>query len=237
MYSTQGEKSRAFAKYLSLPEWDWDWFVTLTYDPYKCGFIKRKAEFELGLHSDIVMESWKFFMREVGETANAAWGWMFAEKQVNGRPHWHALVHVGLNLLGQPLTQDVWRRMFDKYGRCDIQLYEPNHVGSVCNYLTKYVAKEQDLGESTFDFAGFLSGSEADSSQILRCCGVDGAGIGEDSKEKETVWVSSTARSVSLSVLYQSLEVSQAGPLVPLVPPGLPEQRGLSLLRGGQAAS
>jgi len=177
MYRKTDEMKRCFSEYLTLPEWEWTWFVTQTFDLYKCGYIRRTPEFKLALHSDIVNESWKFFINLVGDTATACWGFVFEEKHVNGRPHWHALVHVGKDLFDQPNSTDVWRRMFDKYGFMEIRHYRPELAERAGSYLSKYLAKGTGCGESTFEFDGFLSGKQADSRQIMRACGVDGSGI------------------------------------------------------------
>ena len=175
-HSFQKVKS-AFAEYLSLPEWDWDWFITQTFDPKK---FKRARNGRLLVPTNITVNSWKDFIRFTGSTANACWGFMFGELHRSGMPHWHALVHVQANLFDQPSRTDMWRHMWHRYGRFEARPYEPakfQDVAGACSYLTKYVAKEAFQDDATWDFKGFLAGSEADSRQIVRACGVDGRTI------------------------------------------------------------
>jgi len=58
-----------------------------------------------------------------------------------------------------------------------IEPYHPVAVAGVAtgiaNYLTKYVAKEANGGDATWEFTGFLGGIEADSKQIMAASGVD----------------------------------------------------------------
>jgi len=176
---------QAFQIYLSQPGWDWSWVITQTFDPFKAPAYSRICE-----------HSWRDFVKTVGSTANACWGFMFAETHLSGSPHWHALMHVQENLLRQPSRKSVWRHMFNRYGRCRIEPFRPlmkNETGvateivahGIATYLTKYVVKEHARRDSTWDFMGFLGGAEADCRQIVHACGVDGSGImpGTDQKE------------------------------------------------------
>jgi hypothetical protein len=190
MKHTSSDTQALFEDYLSQPEWGFNWFITQTFDKYKCGYIRRDPRrFDLALHREIVMESWNFFVDIVGKEANACWGWMFAEQHVSGQPHWHSMFHVQESLLGAPRRDDTWRRMFDKYGRCEIKPIRGFTDSSVyvegcglARYLTKYVAKDQGRGQDTYDFKGFLSGREATAKEIFRASGLAGAKLAADSR-------------------------------------------------------
>jgi len=176
---------QAFQRYLSLPEWQWNWVVTQTFDPFKAPRYSRICE-----------HSWRDFVRTTGIHATACWGFMFAETHMSGLPHWHALMHVQENLLRQPRRMDIWKHMFDRYGRCRIDPFRPDgrpETGGsidqmsygIARYITKYVVKEFARRDATWDFMGILGGVQADSRQIVDACGVDGRGIGPDLEQKE----------------------------------------------------
>jgi len=174
MYHDKREIQAQFERYLLLPKWGWCWFVTQTFDTNKCGYVPRSGnDRRKKLHSDIVNESWNLFTALVGSQALCFWGWMFQEKHVNGRPHWHAICHVEKNLLGQPSESEIWQEMFDKYGRMEVRPFDPSACTSLASYLTKYVVKESDIGDSTFDFQGYLSGAPAETSEIQDAIGMD----------------------------------------------------------------
>ncbi len=176
MYHEKRAIQTAFEKYLLLPHWGWTWFVTQTFDTSKCGYeLRSQREFgapQRCLHSDIVQESWKHFLHVVGSHALCTWGWMFQERHVNGRPHWHAICHVEENLFGDPQRSEIWEQMFVKYGRNEVRPFDPSACTSLSSYLTKYVVKESHLGDSTFDFGGYLGGSPADSGKIMDAIGL-----------------------------------------------------------------
>jgi len=176
---------QAFETYLSLEEWDWSWVITQTFDPFKAPRYARICE-----------HSWRDLVRTTGSTATACWGFMFAETHMSGLPHWHALLHVQENLLRQPMRSEIWEHMFNRYGRCRIERFNPFKkseaavsIGGVAHgiarYITKYVVKEHARRDATWDFMGFLGGVEADSRQIIDACGVDGRGIGPDLQQEE----------------------------------------------------
>ena len=168
----------AFERYLSDPAWDWTWFVTGTYDPAK--FWNKYRE-EVYIPRTINRDAWSKFNRLVADGSSAHWGWMFEEQHQNGRPHWHGLIHVSPNLAGlKPLFHTVWSGMYKSYGRFEIKPYQVQHkdlaVTCIASYLTKYVAKEaRNPDNLRWDFAGSLSGSEADAREILDACGVKNA--------------------------------------------------------------
>jgi len=166
----------AMAEYLSLPEWDWTWFVTQTFDDYKSKPYPKICE-----------HSWRYFLRLIGEPADQAYGWMFSERGKSGRLHWHALVHVSVNSRKDPKARNVWDTMYHKYGRCQVLEYvagdsrltqDLRHCAvGVSHYLTKYVAKQSHGGDATWDFGGFIDGCEADSAQLSRAIGVRPASL------------------------------------------------------------
>jgi len=155
----------AMAEYLSLPNWDWDLYITQTFDDKKC---KQ--------YSKICEHSWRYFMNYIGKQSSMAYGWMFAEKGKSGRLHWHALVHIDLNLFGRPSKEEIWAVMFRKYGRNQVLTYEdistrpvggaPGPSAPAARYLTKYIAKDAAGGDATWDFEGFFGGSPADAAEI-----------------------------------------------------------------------
>jgi len=165
-----------FAEYLSNPRWGFNWYVTQTFDSQKVNPYSRICE-----------HSWRFFNNQLALTSSAHWGWMFAERgKGNGRLHWHALMHVEKNLFDQPERGEIWSAMHKKYGRNLILEYSPGDqrilrdckfvaTGVSC-YLTKYVAKEANGGDATWDFMGFLSGKEAATKELHAIIGVDGGG-------------------------------------------------------------
>jgi len=158
----------AFADYLSKPYWNWSWYCTATFDPSKMPQYKRIAE-----------HSWRFFLSRIADTASISYGFCFSETHRSGATHWHALVHVTENLLGQPQRKDVWKQMFDKYGRNQILPFKASNFShtidtmstGVARYLTKYVAKEAASDQAWWDFGGNISGSEANASQIRSAIG------------------------------------------------------------------
>lgn len=173
MYHDVGKIQQAFHEYLLRPQWEWDWFVTQTFDTSKCGYNYRtSAGTTKRLHSGIVYESWDRFMDLTGSEALCTWGWMFREAHKDGRPHWHAICHVEENMFGNPRRKAVWQKMFNEYGRMSIRPFDPAVCDELASYLVKYVAKQSDLGESTFDFGGFLDGKVADTKQIISRIGM-----------------------------------------------------------------
>jgi len=161
----------SFADYLSHPCWNWSWVVTQTFDPFK-----QKP------YARLVEHSWRYFMHRVARDANINYGFYFGEPHKSGLPHWHALVHVSENLLGQPRRCHIWEDMFERYGRNCIEPFVGSNdrksvaVGNVsegiARYLCKYVAKESSRDQATWDFSGFMSGREADCARIRRLVGV-----------------------------------------------------------------
>jgi len=161
-----------FSSYLSKSEWQWNWVVTQTFDEYK-----------VPLHQNLVSDSWHDFLDEVGKHANLVYGWMFGEKHKSGRPHWHAICRVDTNLFEQPRRSEIWRYMYDRYGRNRIEPFKSqqklmcnirarNVSDGISRYLVKYVAKEAFREDATWDFAGILSGCEADTRQIRAVIGL-----------------------------------------------------------------
>jgi len=88
------EFKRSFAEYLSLPQWQWNYVTHQTFDD-------KKHKLTAGL----VDWSWNHFMRNVARDAMMTYGFYFAERGRMGRLHWHALVHIKHNVLGQPLRR------------------------------------------------------------------------------------------------------------------------------------
>lgn len=154
----------SFSTYLSKPQWDWTWYVTQTFDPQKVNDYPRLAE-----------HSWRFFLNLVGNEAMMTYGFVFAEPHKNGRMHWHALVHVKENLLGQPRRKSIFQAMGRKYGYCEIYPYmrsqnlsmEDDVATGVARYLTKYVVKESAVDHAWWDFGGKIGGKEADVEEIV----------------------------------------------------------------------
>jgi len=155
----------AMAEYLSLPNWNWDLYITQTFDDKKCKQYNKICE-----------HSWRYFMNYVGKQSSMAYGWMFAEKGKSGRLHWHALVHIDLNLFQRPSKEEIWAVMYRKYGRntvdrCELVFKslegaEDAQAAGVALYLTKYVAKDSFGGDATWDFEGFMGGSQASAAEI-----------------------------------------------------------------------
>jgi len=168
----------AFAEYLALPQWNWSWFITQTFDDYKQTPYPKICD-----------HSWRSFCTLVGKKSSLFYGWMFSERGKSGRLHWHALAHVTFRtkpgLDGITIAQ-VWDRMFHKYGRCQILEYKQGdvrfsenerHVGyGIGHYLTKYVAKSSHDGDATWDFTGFIDGVEATASRLCSAIDVPVAG-------------------------------------------------------------
>jgi len=176
MYHDVRAIQSAFHAYLMRPQWKWDWFVTQTFDTNKCGYHLKSTsgsgKTRVRLHAEIVNESWDRFMALTGAQALNTWGWMFREAHKDGRPHWHAICHVEEDMYGNPRRKDIWQRMFNEYGRMEIRPFDPAVCTELATYLVKYVAKQTDLGESTFDFDGFLGGRRADTMAIIRAIGM-----------------------------------------------------------------
>lgn len=172
---------KSFSDYLTRPEWEWSWFMTQTFDFHKCGYRKRNGK--LDVHREICEESFQRMMEFIGKTATICYGFGFGELHKSGRPHWHAVVHVGMDLYSQCTRESVWEYMFKMYGRNTIAEVMPCqglqvHSGTalisdgISRYLTKYVAKESATGQAWWDFKGYMSGSEADPSQIAAITGI-----------------------------------------------------------------
>jgi len=162
----------SFSCYLTQAEWSWTWFVTQTFDSKK-----------VFPHPDIVKRSWKDFMRECARDSPINYGWVFAEIGRFGRIHWHALVRVEPDLFGHPSQKEIFEYMYDKYGRITISSYQPGQkvvsftrvhkiADGISRYLTKYLVKGSQELDLTWDFQGFLSGSEADSKRICHAIGL-----------------------------------------------------------------
>ena len=169
------EVKTAFAKYLSDPKWDWTWFVTQTFNPkLKHTHYNFKRD---RFYGRICEHSWRDFLAFVGFHSSAVWGFMFCETHKNGYPHWHALLHVQESLFGEPRREDVWCYMFQRFGWNRVDPVRTGDVsktaGGVCRYLTKYVAKVAAGADATWDFGGYLGGTEADTGQIVSASGVD----------------------------------------------------------------
>lgn len=167
---------QSFADYLSKPYWDWSWYCTQTFDWKK--LAKRKFYARLHEHS------WRFFLSRLQETCSISYGFCFAESHKSGKMHWHALVHVTENLLGQPRRKDIWRAMYRKYGYNQIlpfksiglELAVDSVSTGVARYLTKYVAKEAAQDQAWWDFGGNISGRPAEAAQIRDAIGAPLAG-------------------------------------------------------------
>lgn len=165
----------AFAHYLSDPKWDWTWFLTQTFDPARehTHYNRKRDRF----YGRLCEHSWRDLLKYVGTRANHCWGFMFTELHKNGHPHWHALLHVQEDLFERPARSSVWRYMFQRFGWNRVDPVRKGDVSKtahgVCRYLTKYIAKEAAGGDATWDFGGYLGGTEADTGQIVRASGVD----------------------------------------------------------------
>jgi len=164
----------AFAEYLSLPEWNWTLVVTQTFDEHKTP-----------CHRNMSSDSFKDLMEYAGNEAVCIYGFAFGEQHKSGRPHWHAILHMTENLFEQPRRADIWRYMFDKYGRNRIEPYRPNactvvndgrqaeRVGEgIARYLCKYVAKESARDQAWWDFTGFMSGQQVPARRIRELTGI-----------------------------------------------------------------
>lgn len=166
------EFKQEFARYLSQPEWQWNWVITQTFD-------NRKQS----QYSTLSLHSWRYFMFELARTACMNYGFVFTEGVKSGRMHWHAIVHVKSNLLGQPEMDEMWLYMFKRYGRNLIEGFRDTQgslsavdrdpeASPIASYLTKYVAKESFSDDTSWDFEGFLGGRRADTGQIARAIGL-----------------------------------------------------------------
>ncbi len=170
----------ALGEYISQPEWKWTHYITQTFDDSKCR-----------PYSEICEHSWRYFLNRLGGPAKMLYGWVFAERGSNGRLHWHAICHLERNKRGEPTDIQLWRQMYEKYGRNVTLTYKPGipvsqeadaifvgmKIARLQNYLTKYVAKDASGGDAWWDFGGFIDGSEADASQLCRAIGVPTAAI------------------------------------------------------------
>lgn len=172
MPQTFGQIKDAFSDYLSLPQWDWTYFITQTFDPRRYS----KA------YSRLCEHSWRFLCNRLMERSIISYGFAFAESHKSGLRHWHALVHVTPDLFGNPTWDDIRKVMLEKYGRIQINDFKPDNwqlagaqVNTISNgvsrYLTKYVAKESSGGDAWWDFNGNISGSEADAGEIMAAIG------------------------------------------------------------------
>jgi len=172
---------KAFAHYLSRPEWNWSWFLTQTFDVHKCGFLKSDGK--PALHSEICRESFNRMMRKVADQAMSVYGFGFAESHRNGRPHWHAILHVKEDLFGNPCRTSIYNYMYKMYGRNQIRGFKPSvnvkiDSGIECvsdgvsRYLCKYIAKESHRNDAWWDFKGFLGGLEVPTSEICQHIGI-----------------------------------------------------------------
>lgn len=163
----------SFADYLTKPYWNWSWYATQTFDPEKFGAYPRLHE-----------HSWRYFLNQISKTAAISYGFCFAEAHKSGKMHWHALVHVTENLLGQPRRKDIWQKMFWKYGYNQIlpfahtELQERANCIStgIARYLTKYVAKEAARDQAWWDFNGNISGKDASAIEIRDAIGAPMSG-------------------------------------------------------------
>lgn len=165
---------QSFARFLSLPEWQWSWVCHQTFDSRKVGDENGK------LYPSLIPWSFHHMMSEIARSAMLNYGFYFAERGALGRLHWHAIVHVKENLLGQPRRSEIWKEQFSKFGRCRFEPYTglDNPVlgrvsTGIANYLCKYVAKDVFSEDATWDFAGFMGGSTADSKRIGRLIGIE----------------------------------------------------------------
>ncbi len=162
----------AFSSYLTLPEWNWNWVAHQTFDDGK-----------VPLHRNIVKESFEDLLNEIARTSMLCYGWCFGETGYGGRVHWHSILHVGVNLFGQPRRKDIYEFMFKKYGRMSITPYVGNQreMGNIATktisdgiarYLTKYLVKGSHTQDAWWDFQGNLGGYPAVTSRIMRVIGM-----------------------------------------------------------------
>jgi len=136
----------AWGEWLSA-EWDWDWWVTLTYDSRK--HVQGSATHTaVGWgRSDRDWEQW------LSDTVNAAAlegdaldpPYWFRGREPNPYrygTHFHALV----GNVKEVSRRDAWARWFHPHGHARIEPYDPSRGAGF--YVAKYVAKE--LGDLTF---------------------------------------------------------------------------------------
>jgi len=172
---------KSFSQYLSHPCWRWNWVAHQTFDLDKCGYTKKNGDRDF--HRLICQESYERFTREIRNTAMLHYGFAFAELHQNGFPHWHAVLHVEENLLGQPRRRSIFEYMHRQYGRSRIEPINRSDCGEygtatgtvadgIARYLTKYVAKESQSDNAWWDFSGAISGFEADPSRIRAIVGI-----------------------------------------------------------------
>lgn len=178
---------QSFADFISLSAWQWNWVAHQTFRPRIIDDVEQK------LYPSLIAWSWHHFMRTIARDAMLNYGFFFAEKGKFGRLHWHAVLHVKENLFGNPRRTDVWEEMHDKFGRCRFEPYMGAHLGpakrvstGISNYLCKYVAKEVNTDNATWDFTGFMGGSTADSARIGRLIGIEQSDWPEIQEERST---------------------------------------------------
>lgn len=169
---TRSEFKRTFSEYLSLPEWDWTYVACQTFDDDKHH-----------LSHSLIPWSWGHFMREIARDAIVNYGFYFAERGRMGRLHWHALVHVRSNLLGQPRRHELQAEQSNRFGFFQLvpfiaqdtrmhSLAVAKIATGIATYLTKYVAKDTWSDDATWDFTGFMGGSKVDCGRIARAIGL-----------------------------------------------------------------
>ena len=159
------EFKEKFRNYLDRPAWNWTWFATQTFDKRKNYFNKNR-----GFSSFLCQNSWGDMMERLASHSMLVYGFWFQETHQSGFPHWHALLHVSVNLSGRPTKTETWKHMFERYGRSKIEQVWPRDLDRtatrVSNYLTKYVAKDATRQHDTWGFDGFIDGSKVEAYEI-----------------------------------------------------------------------
>lgn len=126
--------------------WDWDWWVTLTYDPRK---LAPGSATHTAVGWDRSDRDWRTWLESVAGEAARDDGlqspYWFRGREPNPYrygTHFHALV----GGVASVSRRDAWERWFSAHGHARIEPYDPQRGAGF--YVAKYVAKE--LGDLTF---------------------------------------------------------------------------------------
>jgi hypothetical protein len=133
-------------------EWEWSWFVTLTFDVKRLPAVGTRTVVGWSASSRawdqwlerLIDSSGLWEPRSVGAIPRDAW-WIRGREPNPWRQgtHFHALIG---GLPPSASRRDAWSDWFGRHGLARILPYEPS-LGAA-HYLTKYVVKE--LGDVVF---------------------------------------------------------------------------------------
>lgn len=127
-------------------QWDWSWFVTMTFDPRR---VRNGTRTSWGWAA--TSRAWDRFIERITPEARGGQGLSGSVWWVRGREphhdsggtHFHGLVG-GLD--PSVSRREAWRYLWENVGLARVDPYDPGR--GAAHYLTKYVVKE--LGDVQF---------------------------------------------------------------------------------------